>query len=150
MTAEREQEVAKAQGVLEEYRKRITAQEADVEVLRQEITREETEAATQTRELEAQIAKAKGDRESLLPGIRPDLLRKYASIRMRRGLAIVAVRNGTCYGCNMNIPPQLYNTLQRGVSLETCPNCHRLIYWDRLMETVAQQEAAPAAPTGDR
>ncbi len=45
----------------------------------------------------------------------------YSSIRMRRGLAVVSVRNGTCQGCNMNIPPQLYNTLQRGQTVETCP-----------------------------
>ena len=51
-----------------------------------------------------------------------------------RGLAVVSVRGGTCQGCNMNIPPQLYNVLQRGLSIETCPSCHRLIYWEELMK----------------
>jgi predicted nucleic acid-binding Zn-ribbon protein len=53
---------------------------------------------------------------------------------MRRGLAMVPVKNGTCQGCNMNIPPQLFNTLQRGNSIEVCGNCNRIIYWDKLME----------------
>ena len=39
--------------------------------------------------------------------------------------------NGTCQGCNMNIPPQLYNILQRGDAIELCPNCNRIIYWDK-------------------
>jgi hypothetical protein len=53
---------------------------------------------------------------------------------MRRGLALAPVSNGTCRGCNMNIPPQLFNVLQRGTTIETCPYCHRIIYWDELMK----------------
>ncbi|HTT72260.1 MAG TPA: C4-type zinc ribbon domain-containing protein [Anaeromyxobacteraceae bacterium] len=38
------------------------------------------------------------------------------------------VVGSTCRGCNRNIPPQLGIVLQRADSLETCPNCHRIIY----------------------
>ena len=34
----------------------------------------------------------------------------------------------------MNIPPQLYNILQRGQTVETCPSCHRIIYWEEIMK----------------
>jgi predicted nucleic acid-binding Zn-ribbon protein len=34
----------------------------------------------------------------------------------------------TCKGCNRNIPPQLFIVLQRAESIETCPNCNRIIY----------------------
>jgi predicted nucleic acid-binding Zn-ribbon protein len=46
----------------------------------------------------------------------------------------------------MNIPPQLFNMLQRGQSIETCPNCHRIVYWDRIMDAGAAggAEAKPA------
>ena len=47
---------------------------------------------------------------------------------------MVGVKNGTCRGCNMNIPPQLYIVLQRGATIETCPSCHRIIYWEDLMK----------------
>ena len=53
---------------------------------------------------------------------------------MRRGLAVAPVQNGTCQGCNMNIPPQLFNQLQRGDSIELCATCNRIIYWDKLLE----------------
>ena len=59
---------------------------------------------------------------------------KYSAIRMKRGLALVPVKNGTCQGCNMNIPPQLFNMIQRGDSIELCGNCNRIIYWDKIME----------------
>jgi predicted nucleic acid-binding Zn-ribbon protein len=49
---------------------------------------------------------------------------------MRKGgIAISQVVNATCSGCNMNIPPQMYNELQKRDSLKFCPNCERIIYW---------------------
>ncbi|MEE9535799.1 MAG: C4-type zinc ribbon domain-containing protein, partial [Desulfobacterales bacterium] len=33
-----------------------------------------------------------------------------------------------CQGCNVNIPPQLYNELQRFDTLMFCPHCQRIIY----------------------
>ena len=44
-------------------------------------------------------------------------------------MAIVDVKMQVCQGCNMNIPPQMYNELQRGISLKYCPSCERIIYW---------------------
>jgi predicted nucleic acid-binding Zn-ribbon protein len=44
-------------------------------------------------------------------------------------VAIVAVQDAVCQGCNMNIPPQVYNELQRYDSLRYCPSCFRIIYW---------------------
>ena len=75
--------------------------------------------------------------------VRPDVLKKYSAIRMRRGLAMAPVKNGTCQGCNMNIPPQVFNQLQRGDSIELCGNCNRIIYWDKLLEN---PDGTPAEP----
>jgi predicted nucleic acid-binding Zn-ribbon protein len=59
----------------------------------------------------------------------PGLLAKYENIKRRRaGVAIAPVVGMTCKGCHRNIPPQLAITLQRANSIETCPNCHRIIY----------------------
>ncbi len=44
-------------------------------------------------------------------------------------VAIAAVFNAVCQGCNMNIPPQVYNELQRCDKLRYCPSCDRIIYW---------------------
>ena len=65
---------------------------------------------------DAQIAAERKLREVAAARVRPDVLKKYSAIRMRRGLAMAPVKNGTCQGCNMNIPPQLFNLLQRGDS----------------------------------
>jgi uncharacterized protein len=47
------------------------------------------------------------------------------------GLTTIArVKDALCLGCNVRIPPQRYNELQRFESLQYCPNCHRIIYWE--------------------
>ncbi len=59
----------------------------------------------------------------------PGLLAKYENIKRRRaGIAVAPVIGNTCRGCNRNIPPQLGIVLQRADSVETCPNCNRIIY----------------------
>jgi predicted nucleic acid-binding Zn-ribbon protein len=69
--------------------------------------------------------------EALVPALKPDLLRRYEMIKGRRnGVAVVSARNAVCSGCNMNLPPQLYNELQRSEELICCPNCNRILYWD--------------------
>ncbi len=61
--------------------------------------------------------------------VEASLLSKYVNIRRRRaGIAVAPVVGATCRGCNRNIPPQLSIVLQRADSVETCPNCHRIIY----------------------
>ena len=43
-------------------------------------------------------------------------------------IAVVAAKDAVCQGCNMNIPPQLYNDLHRFDRLLNCPHCQRIIY----------------------
>ena len=72
----------------------------------------------------------------------PGLLAKYENIKKRRaGVAVAPVVGMTCKGCHRNIPPQLAITLQRANSVETCPNCHRIIYSS---EAVNPPAASPA------
>ncbi len=45
-------------------------------------------------------------------------------------MAVVPAIGEVCMGCNMNIPPQMYNDLQREDKLRMCPHCQRIIYWE--------------------
>jgi hypothetical protein len=70
------------------------------------------------------------DREKVTCMIDPELMKKYLIIKKQNsgGLAVVPVKDALCLGCNMNVPPQLYNELFLGNSLKFCPNCQRIIY----------------------
>jgi len=105
-----------------------------VQSLKDSISKDGDAARARMSEIEEKIATLRAERDKLAADVKPEVLKRYSSIRMRRGLAVVSVKNGTCQGCNMNIPPQLYNVLQRGQTIETCHSCHRIIYWEELMK----------------
>ena len=135
--AGREGEISKLVEAVDAKKKLLADRAADVQTLKDSIQKDSDAARARMAELEGKIAVLRGERDALAAGVKPEMLKRYSTIRMRRGLAVVSVRNGTCQGCNMNIPPQLYNTLQRGQTIETCPSCHRIIYWEDLMKDEA-------------
>jgi hypothetical protein len=68
-------------------------------------------------------------RKELAATIDGGLVRRYEFIFSRRGgTAVVAVRDGTCQGCHMHVPPQLYNQILKGEEVFACPSCHRLLF----------------------
>jgi len=135
--AGREGEISKLVEAVDAKKKLLADRASDVQTLKESIQKDSEAARARMAELEGKIAALRSERDALAAGIKPEMLKRYSTIRMRRGLAVVSVRNGTCQGCNMNIPPQLYNTLQRGQTIETCPSCHRIIYWEDLMKDEA-------------
>jgi predicted nucleic acid-binding Zn-ribbon protein len=138
--AGREVEISKLVDAVDAKKKLLADRSGDVQTLRDSIEKDGEAAKARMSELEGKIAELRGERDALASGVKADVLKRYSTIRMRRGLAVVSVRNGTCQGCNMNIPPQLYNTLQRGQTIETCPSCHRIIYWEDLMKDEPKAE----------
>ena len=131
---EREEEVLKLMNAVEEAKKRIVQHEADFVALKEHVKEEEEQSKSKLSDLDGQIAAERKLRDKAATTVHPDALKRYSAIRMKRGLALVAVKNGTCQGCNMNIPPQVFNMIQRGDSMELCGNCNRIIYWDKMME----------------
>ena len=86
------------------------------------LSRREAEFAAGLRDLEARRAEA-------AKKVDPALLSRYENIKKKRaGVAVCPVIGNTCRGCNRNIPPQLGIVLRRADSVESCPNCHRIIY----------------------
>jgi len=140
--ADRGEEVSKLVGAVEQAKTSIEQHEADFLALKEHVASEQKQADEKIAELQKQIAEERKGREVAAGRVRPDVLKKYSAIRMKRGLALVPVKNGTCQGCNMNIPPQLFNMIQRGDSIELCGNCNRIIYWDKIMEGTG--DGAPA------
>jgi len=129
-------------GSVEELSDRLAEDEVDCETERSRV-QEELDAST------AQVEEHTKRREVVLPRIPKQLLRKYDNIRAKRlGIGLVAVTDGSCKGCNMRLPPQLYNILQRADTIEQCPSCNRIIYFEGLIpiEEPANQSAVSASP----
>jgi predicted nucleic acid-binding Zn-ribbon protein len=68
-------------------------------------------------------------KEEVMKSLSQSLLQRYERIKSQReGIAIVEARNYICTGCNMNIPPQVYNQVLRRETLVSCPYCQRLLF----------------------
>lgn len=125
---------------LEQLRDAVTDAEADVaekeektnelaaEMKRQQqvVDKESSAAEKRVKELEKERERIKdefGDARSLV--------RTYDFIRRRMsGRVIVPARDGACSGCNMVVPPQMYNELMVGEQVKQCPSCKRILYYE--------------------
>jgi hypothetical protein len=123
---------------LEAATARRDAAEAELEQVR--VAREAGHAALaeELTRLDGRIAQDKTQREALIASVDADLHRRYEVIFSRRnGIAVVAVRAGTCTGCHMHVPPQLFNQIQRGEQVIVCPSCQRILFWQPEREEAA-------------
>lgn len=74
-------------------------------------------------------------RDGLLSQLPSKVRKRYEMLLDRRaGIAIVEAREGTCLGCNMQLPPQLFNSLFTAAEIMSCPHCNRMLFVD--MSTV--------------
>src|SRR5579875_2296232 len=105
---------------------------------RAELKSAQREVADQIEQMRARIEARRREREELAARIDSSLRQRYEVIFDRRGgFAVVAVKAGTCQGCRMRIPPQLFNLIQRYDAIHFCPNCQRILYYESDKETEA-------------
>jgi predicted nucleic acid-binding Zn-ribbon protein len=98
---------------------------------REEIEEEEAQVKDQMVTVEQDIALWSQNREEIIKEMDPELLKRYNTLKERRnGIAVVLVKNEGCQGCFVNIPPQMYNEVQKNKEIILCPNCHRILYWE--------------------
>jgi uncharacterized protein len=96
---------------------------------RAELLAAEKEIAAQVEDLKISISKQRVDRDLMARDIEVALLQRYQMIFSRRaGVAVAEAKGGTCQGCRMRLPPQLYNELQKHLKIHYCPNCQRILY----------------------
>jgi predicted nucleic acid-binding Zn-ribbon protein len=123
--------VEAARQAVQEHQARLDRHSALILEDKETVLREADEARSRLQQLEAEAAE-------LSSGIAPNALSLYRRVKSKKadGVAIVPVEAAVCRGCNVNIPPQMYNELQRVDRLKNCPNCDRILYW-------AEQEDRP-------
>ena len=128
LIVELEEQVLQKEARTEELNAEIAAGEENLRQLDGNIAGQKGEVQVKIDQLEASIAADVKMRAEAVKGLTPAIIKRYDKLReMRRGIAVVMARDGNCVGCNMNIPPQLYNNLFRGDDIITCPHCQRIL-----------------------
>ena len=114
---------------------RIVTLRGTLDEKRKELETAEKEIAAQLEDLKVSIAKQRADRDLMARDIPASLLQRYEVIFSKRaGLAVAEAKGGTCQGCRMRLPPQLYNELQKHLQIHFCPACQRILYFESATE----------------
>jgi len=127
---QKETRILELMDLMEAKNQVIAAQEKKTREQQAFLAQQEVELKVQMEKLKAQLAVLEDQRKKLRKGLPAALLKRYEFIRQRRnGTAIAPVREGVCHGCHMNILPQQFIDLQKGVEILQCPHCQRILYW---------------------
>jgi len=122
----------------------------EIDELKKDLLKREKEMATHLEKIEAQrkliqdkMVKGEGEwkrrmerREVLTKQIESSLFKLYNTLKEKRqGISVVRVKQETCQGCFVNIPPQMFIEVQKNNAIIRCPNCNRILYWEGDGET---------------
>ncbi len=126
---------------MEAQKQALAEIEARIQERQAALAQRSEEVAAVVKKLDERLAGLEEQRKKLRKTVPAQLLKRYEFIRQRRnGTAIAPVVEGVCFGCHMNILPQQFIDLQKGVEILQCPHCQRILYWQE-EEAAAEAEA---------
>jgi predicted nucleic acid-binding Zn-ribbon protein len=125
-----QREVKEAQGRLAEAERTLAQEKARLESLGAEAVQELAQLEQKQKEIAAQID--------------GPLLERYTKLKAsRKDLALAPLRNGICFGCRLQLPPQLVAEVKRSDVLQSCTYCHRILYWEGEVVAVPVATSVP-------
>lgn len=129
--SEIEDQMIQCLDLIEETEKRMQIRKGELSVFAGEAAEEKKTAHAESLEGQKSLGALESKKRQLMEKIDPGFLTQFIRVGEIVGLtAIVRVKDTICLGCHVRIPPQRYNELQRFESLQYCPSCHRIIYWE--------------------
>jgi predicted nucleic acid-binding Zn-ribbon protein len=127
-----EEEILQVLEVIDELKKDLAKREKEVATLLEKIEAEKK--MTQERMAQDEIfwKEQMERREVLSKQIESKLYKLYHTLKEKRqGVGVVNVKQETCQGCFVHIPPQMFIEVQKNNEIIRCPNCNRILYFKR-------------------
>jgi hypothetical protein len=84
---------------------------------------------TQLAALQRDLAQLREARKGQASRVESSLLQQYARLVKGRGVAVVAVKDGSCSGCGISLTPQTFAEVRRNDRMFTCASCSRILYY---------------------
>ena len=131
MSSKKEDDMIEFLDRIEEAENVLKVKMAEFSELESQLKTEKENIQKEAEEGRQRLGNLGADWETVSGGIDAEMLATFNQIKANQTdkIGIVAVIDAVCQGCHMNIPPQMYNELQRADSLKRCPICERIIYW---------------------
>jgi uncharacterized protein len=103
------------------------------------------ELGSESERLEGMLREVEAEKKAVASRVEPTLMAQYQRVRRGRAEAVSEVVSGTCQGCRMRIPPQLYIEIQKMKSIYACPSCQRILYLPEWLEPKGQVQTEKGA-----
>jgi len=127
-TSELEEQILQKITLIDGLNVEIADKSANLAELEQNSIKRCEEKLAEVEAIQKDIDSDSERREIVAKDVPASLLKRYTSLRaQRRGQAVAIAKDGYCQGCNMHIPPQLYNNLFKAEELISCPHCQRVL-----------------------
>jgi uncharacterized protein len=134
-----EERVLMAMERIEEKQKELEEVKTLVEEASQLFNQENTQWEAKGLAFEKELGELHAQKEKVLPLLEKPIYKRYTALKTTLKIRVVApVREGTCGGCQLQVPPQLVADVKRADQLLTCPYCFRILYSEDLSEEVPE------------
>ncbi len=129
MNASLEEQNKKSDADIGAIKKDLGDLTAQMEKIQAERDSQANVVAGQSGQIEAEINSLMTERAKYTAQIDPRTVAQYDRVRgARAGIGFVPAVGGRCKGCNMVVPPQLYNEIRKVTAVHSCPSCHRILF----------------------
>lgn len=116
---------------IEQQQKGIAEAQARKAEAEKQFAEEKARLDAQQATLTAELSELEQKHKEIAVGVEKGLLARYAKLRAsRKDQALAPVRNGICFGCKLQISPQLVAQVKRSDALLFCSFCGRMLYWE--------------------
>jgi len=79
--------------------------------------------------LQRELGRLREQRQKQASRLDAELLTQYTRLLKSRGIAVAPVKDGSCSGCGVALPPQTFVEVCRNDRMFACPSCSRIIYF---------------------
>ena len=124
---EREDELGRIGQAIEAKTASLAERENDFEEAKGVLQSKEESSKSRIADLEEQRAKMLNGRDDIAAKVPKSVVKRYERLKTGITNVVIVIKDGTCGGCRMALPPQLNIDPQRGNELHQCPHCRRII-----------------------
>jgi predicted nucleic acid-binding Zn-ribbon protein len=113
----------------EALQKTVREHEAQIAARRHEYEAERARLQIEQNAMEAEAERLTSESKTLADQLHSANRQSYEHLKAtRKGLAVAALKNGTCQGCRLSLQPQLVANIRKNEQILTCTYCHRILY----------------------
>ncbi len=128
VVGEIEDAILEFMGEVESLTKSLERKRSDYQGFEERLLEKKAEAEQIENSANTALTSLNSEKLNVSEAIERDFLKRYTTVKKARGNAVAELKNGSCTGCNISIPPQLNIRVLKQEEMVICPNCNRILF----------------------